>query len=61
MPVYSFKCVQCKHEFDEITIKAYWNDIRCRKCGGLVEKIMTSANFVIHGYSDANGYSKPKE
>ncbi len=32
MPVYQFICD--KHgEFEKITIKAEWNDIRCPKCG----------------------------
>ncbi len=32
MPVYQFVCE--KHgEFEKITIKAEWDDIRCPKCG----------------------------
>jgi putative FmdB family regulatory protein len=32
MPVYQFVCA--KHgEFEKITIKAEWDDIRCPKCG----------------------------
>jgi len=36
MPVYQFVCE--KHgEFEKITIKAEWDDIRCPKCGNKPE------------------------
>ena len=39
MPVYQFVCE--KHgEFDKITIKAEWDDIRCPKCGNKPRKKM---------------------
>jgi putative FmdB family regulatory protein len=37
MPVYQFVCE--KHgEFEKITIKAEWGDIRCPKCGDKPKK-----------------------
>ena len=36
MPVYQFLCE--KHgEFESITIRAEWDQIRCPKCGGKTE------------------------
>jgi len=58
MPVYTFRCNECEKTFDEITIRAEWDKIRCRRCGGKVEKIMTPANFIIKGFNAKNGYSK---
>jgi putative FmdB family regulatory protein len=39
MPVYQFVCK--KHgEFEKITIRAEWDDIRCPKCGNKPKKKM---------------------
>ena len=60
MPQYRFKCKKCKFSFDEI-VKNEQSVVKCPKCGGLVKRIITSANFIINGFSAENGYSKPKE
>jgi putative FmdB family regulatory protein len=61
MPVYEFYCPKCDKKFEEITIRAYWKDIRCRTCGGEVVKTPTTFGINVKGFNAKNGYSKTKE
>ena len=65
MPMYEFECTQCGHEFEELMKFAkqarmvasgeIWP--LCPKCCGRTKKVMSSSNFKLNGYSEANGYS----
>ncbi len=62
MPVYSFYCEKCSKEFEIITVRAEWKDIRCRTCGSKVKKLMDAPGMIdIKGYNAGNGYSKGVE
>jgi putative FmdB family regulatory protein len=59
MPIYEFVCKneKCKCEFEKLVNK----DIKtttCPHCGRRAKKVISAANFEVHGYNAANKYSK---
>lgn len=62
MPLYSFVCITCGNEFEEILFvddRDYCKDHFCAKCGGFsIHRKLSAPNFVINGYSEKNGYSR---
>ena len=60
MPIFDFRCSKCEHMFEKIVLKES-AEIICPKCGcNSVQKMVSSTNFYIKGYSYKNGYSKQK-
>lgn len=62
MPIYHYKCGKCDYSA-EIILPVELRDqlvgTECPKCGReVMERNITSANFKINGYSEANGYSR---
>ncbi|MCC6025372.1 MAG: zinc ribbon domain-containing protein [Caldimicrobium sp.] len=54
MPIFEFKCLECGQEF-EILLKnrEEANSVKCKFCGGRVERLMSVVNSIIKG--DAGG------
>lgn len=66
MPIYEFKCNNCEHKFEGLFItseeKASINKFRCPSCGSEdKEKLISTCNHVINGYSYKNGYTKKSD
>lgn len=57
MPLYEFSCKHCDRVFEEI-VPMDTDKRKCNQCGNIARKIISSSNFRIEGYSEANGYSK---
>ena len=60
MPIYSFHCPRCRRHFDVITIKAEWDEIRC-KCGKKPKKLLNAPCFVVKGANAQNSYGLKTE
>jgi len=63
MPLYEYKCDNCESIFEKIQSISNRNiplSQPCPECKeiGYIISLMSSANFKINGYSEANGYSK---
>tara|TARA_R100001082_G_scaffold29786_1_gene14942 strand:- start:1057 stop:1251 length:195 start_codon:yes stop_codon:yes gene_type:complete len=62
MPIYEFKCQQCKDQF-EVLVRTKTEEIACPVCkSGRVTKLVSGGGFILKGggwYAD--GYSKGKE
>ena len=54
-PLYEFSCKECKKTFESI-VPTGTKETICM-CGDIALKIMSSPNFKINGFSEANGYS----
>jgi len=62
MPLYSYRCGSCGHEFEEIQKFSDPPVKTCPECSGTVEKQIAAGSFVLKGggwYRD--GYAKKKE
>jgi putative FmdB family regulatory protein len=65
MPIYQFECQECGFTFEhmmsikdgELCKKSKSNCPQCGKKDSVI-KIMSVSSFIIHGYSEQNGYSK---
>ena len=62
MPLYSYKCFYCGHEFElSKPVKERYEPTydNCPKCKAVcsVQKILDPIDFKIHGASAKNGYS----
>lgn len=45
MPLYSYKCVYCKHQFEKLSKMAERHFQHCPICGKPVKQLMTASNF----------------
>ena len=64
MPIYEYKCRDCKAEFEKITTMAKANDVECKKCGSKNTERLLSVFGVSSGIPDspcADGQCSPKE
>ncbi len=62
MPIFEFKCLECGQEF-EILLKnrEEANSVKCKFCGGRVERLMSVVNSIIKGESgDPASTDKPR-
>jgi putative FmdB family regulatory protein len=63
MPWFEFECDKCGFKFEHIMshkMKEHVINSECPKCEkGCMKSIISSSNFKINGYSEANGYTKP--
>jgi len=52
MPIFEFKCLDCGQEF-EVLLKSRdeANSVKCKFCGGKVERLMSVVNSLIKGES----------
>ena len=59
MPLYEFRCLNigCERLFEEIRKSDDKTPVHCPTCGWLAAKILSAANFRVHGANAANGYS----
>lgn len=62
MPIYEFECQSCGHRKEILMVKkSDWegsNKLGCDKCKGMYKKVISApAEPIIHGFSEANGYS----
>ncbi len=44
MPLYEYNCAQCDHTFEELVYHE-GDEIRCPKCGGRVQKLMSRFSY----------------
>ncbi len=59
MPIYEFKCKDCLVVTQgSFPINNNVKKVKCRKCGKTAEKIISTSNFKVNGFSEKNGYSK---
>jgi len=50
MPMFTFRCQSCGHQFDEVLTFAERNAERsCSKCAGMTEKVVSQVDFVLKG------------
>jgi len=57
MPIYEYQCSECnKVTEDFTTISENKKELKC-ECGSPAKRIISGSTFVIHGYSEANGYA----
>ena len=66
MPLYEYVCENKKCKQKEPFEKLVFGDdeekaVRCPVCKGKVKQILSASNIEIHGFSEANGYSRKKE
>lgn len=59
MPIYSYECLACKHDYDQIQQNPAPTP-PCPNCGEVekAQRKITASNFSIKGYNAKNGYSK---
>ncbi|MBI5248652.1 MAG: zinc ribbon domain-containing protein [Desulfomonile tiedjei] len=43
MPIYEYRCGKCEVEFEKLVFGK--DEVLCPKCGGQVEKLMSSCTF----------------
>ena len=66
MPIYEYVCKKekCKQKepFEKLVF-GYDEEraVRCPVCGGKVKQVLSLSNIEVHGYSNANGYSRKPE
>lgn len=63
MPIYTFKCNECKKEKDLFfSLKERKKFVKC-DCSEntYMRRVMTLANFVINGFNEKNGYSNQEK
>ena len=64
MPIYTYRCKNCGTEFDDILSMKDADKYVGSGCGtcnaGKLIRVPTCGSFIIHGYSEANGYSSKK-
>lgn len=59
MPIFEFSCTKCGYIFEEVSFKKVEKiSTTCPNCKGHANKIISTSNFKIRGYSIRNGYSK---
>ena len=66
MPIYEFECTSCGHKKEILILKE--SDLKgshklgCDKCKGMYKKVISvTADPIIHGFNEKNGYSNAKE
>ena len=65
MPIYEYKCNRCSRKFEEFLHPLQIEQMKkkginppCPVCGNdKTEKVMSTPNFQVKGYNEANGYS----
>lgn len=61
MPIYEYFCKECDKVYEILVFNGKDEPEKCEKCGSLLEKIISKANFKLNGsgwYKD--GYSSKK-
>jgi putative FmdB family regulatory protein len=58
--IFDYKCVVCNH-MQEKFVKSSTEVVLCPRCDAPMQKLVSSANVKVTGFSYVNGYSKPKE
>ncbi len=53
--LYEFYCKACNTTFESLEVSG--SKIAKCKCGEIAKKVLSSSNFKINGFSEANGYS----
>jgi len=57
MPIYVFVCKECGQSEDKL-VSMRTKKIKCTKCGGAADKVMSAPSFVLKGKGWAiDGYS----
>lgn len=57
MPIYEFVCSECG-ESEEKLVSMKTKKIKCGKCGGAADKVMSAPSFILRGGGwEADGYS----
>jgi putative FmdB family regulatory protein len=62
VPLYEYICPVCGNTIEEIKPMSRMDELPCcKKCVfEVMVRVISPSNFVINGYSEKNGYSKPK-
>jgi putative FmdB family regulatory protein len=54
MPIYEFKCEDCKHCFEKLVFRGDEKYIVCPECGGeKTQKMMSTSSFIGSGLGSA--------
>lgn len=60
-PVYEYKCYVCDDIVEEFkSVKDIDKLPLCKKCESPMNRIMSLSSFIVNGFNEKNGYSKPK-
>ena len=63
MPIYEYQCQQCNETLEVIQTIRDAKITECKKCGGVLEKLVSAAMFQFKGggwYKDLYASSKPE-
>jgi putative FmdB family regulatory protein len=55
MPIYEYTCESCGST-EELLCKLD-DKPKCPECGAEMRREVSAPNFIIHGYSEGNGYA----
>ncbi len=58
MPLYDQSCPHCGHVFEVLRRHDDKTPVPCEKCGAKTERLLSVANFRVHGFNSGNGYSQ---
>jgi len=61
MPTYEYRCKKCGNEFEKVQRITEAPIGRCKKCRGVVERLISQSTFVLKGSGWYTSDSKTKE
>lgn len=57
MPIYTYECKKCDIVVEQmIPLRDADKKVECEQCGNLMEKLISTSNFIVNGYSAKNKY-----
>jgi len=61
MPTYEYRCKKCGNEFEKVQRITEAPIERCKKCRGVVERLISQSTFVLKGQGWYASEDKTKE
>jgi len=46
MPVFDFKCPSCHHKLVDEFVHYYDDEIKCKRCGAVMKKLVSKGKFI---------------
>ncbi len=60
MPIFEYRCKECNETYEEFIRSKEEEPTSCKKCGGDLEKIISTTSFVLKGKGWAKDSYSPK-